>query len=197
LTLKQWLRFIFINPFDSEVWWKNRRSAISLFIILHLTIITTFLFNSNQVTDAMVRTFVGYIYFFGLEQNFGMFSNVRMTNLHALVVATLADGTNQIIEYPRMERLNLWDRFMQERYRKLMYDNLMGGVNREYLLDYVRYVARQLYKANKDNPPRLINVFVYGSEILPPKLHQSRDSMPPQTIMENLIAYPVSERDLQ
>jgi hypothetical protein len=109
----------------------------------------------------IVRRYAG---FFGLEQNWTMFSGLRKANFHMLSVITFADGTQKLYEYPRMNLISQQEHFIHEKRRTLFYEYLPGRWGRKYIPSMARY----LVWCNEDpkNNPSIIT-YIYNFADVP------------------------------
>jgi hypothetical protein len=168
---------------------------VSAFIIFHLALITCWLFPNHPIEQAINSTFTNYIVFCGLDQGYGVFApNPRSINVHLEAVITYADGTVRLWQYPRLERMNLWQKMIKERYRKYGNDNLAWTSDTRLLADLGRYVAR--LSSDQNHRAAMVSLIRYSiaMPLLPAGFCQS---LPPQSDMNTLISYEVRPEDLE
>jgi hypothetical protein len=141
----------------------------------------------------IVRRYAG---FFGLEQNWTMFSGLRKANFHMSSVITFADGTEKLYEYPRMNLIDQFEHFRFEKRRTLFYEYLPGRWGRKYIPS----MARHLIWSNDDkkNHPRIIT-YIYNFANVPepdPKNWVSFSNLPLHSDKTPYFVYQVRPRDL-
>jgi hypothetical protein len=132
----------------------------------------------------------------GLEQNWGVFSpNVRTENHYNLVVITLQNGFLKLCEMPRLEKMDMLDKFKNERFRKLFNDNFSYNKASQLRPAFSHFLAHAAY--SKYNPPIRIAYFLVTIPIEPPAgLFPSKikkDKLPPE--INNYFVYGVSPDD--
>ncbi len=89
------------------------------------------------------------------EQTWNMFGPpLRLWNGHYFATITFADGSSRICELPRMEKMNLWEKFKREKLRKLFIDNLPNPDFLNYMPFMCANIA--LANANPKNQPVLV-----------------------------------------
>jgi hypothetical protein len=95
-----------------------------------------------------------------------MFSpSPKKANSYMEAIVLYTDGDTRIWAFPRMERLNLMDRYFQERYRKFV-ENLEDDGKAAFLPDAARFIAR--LNNNRPVPVRMVLLVRYWSFINPP-----------------------------
>jgi hypothetical protein len=135
--------------------------------------------------------------FWGLEQNWALFSPIiKDINYHTVGVITRQDGSNEIWEAPRMDKLDMLQRFRQEKYRKWSIDSLPWPDHKEFWPYIARYIGRQKYRA--DNPPVKFTLLLFWTKIPPPLTSfTSRSKLPPHTSCNNVFTYEYSAEDFR
>jgi hypothetical protein len=88
-------------------------------------------------------------------------------NFNVQAFITHADGTTEIWDFPRMDKMGLWEKFQKERYRKWR-ERVRQDAYREVWDETARYVARQ-HNTNPTNPPVKVVFMRIWSPIPPPK----------------------------
>ena len=139
---------------------------------------------------------VGWL-FCGLKQRWALFAPVvRQFNFHTNVTLAFADGSVMNWEVPRMDRLNLFDRFRLEKFRKFGIDHLPWPEYKECWPDFARYVGR-LYYTPTDKPETL-SLHLYWVNIPEPGTKGSeRANLPEHTQFHTVFTYKYSDRDFQ
>jgi hypothetical protein len=135
---------------------------------------------------------------FAFEQTWNMFGPpLRLWNGHYFATITFADGSSRICEFPRMEKMNLWEKFKREKLRKLFIDNLPNPDFRSYMPFMCATIA--LANANPVNQPVLVCLtFKWGNL---PELDENKYA-PPYQYAEHIYSrtdcvYRVKPEDLQ
>ncbi len=134
--------------------------------------------------------------FWGLEQNWALFSpTIREINYHTIGVVTLKDGSKLIWEPPRMDKLNLVERFRQEKFRKWGVDSLPWKPHKQFWPFMARYVGRQVY--NKQNPPVQFSLLLFWTKIPPPTPTEfvSKSKLPEHTTCNHIFTYVFRDED--
>lgn len=147
--------------------------------------------------EAMIPIVRRYAGFFGLEQNWSMFSRLRKANLHTSAVITFSDGTEKLYEFPRIDLMDQFEHFKLEKKRSLFFEFLPGRWGRKYR----PAVARHLIWCNKNdkNQPDIIS-FVYNYVDVPPPDPEhwvSLSNLPLHNGKAVYFIYRVRKRDLE
>ena len=169
---------------------------INAFIILHLFLITVWLFPVNPQLFAVMNVFRRYTIFFGLDQDYSMFAPYpRKTNRHIFALITFHDQSTAIWSYPRMERLGLLESMFKERYRKYGNDNIVQPCFKMFLPDFARYIAR--LHACPENEPDLISIYTLEQNIPDPdwQMAQLEKTSSTEPILTNIFTYQVAAND--
>jgi len=108
------------------------RVFINIFIITYFTIIVIWLWVDtpapiglvSHMAQGVVNKAAAIAHLTGLGQSWTLFSpKVREDNIYTLVVITYQSGMLKVSELPRMEKLNVFEKWRQEKFRKLFNDN--------------------------------------------------------------------------
>ena len=171
-----------------------KRAVISAFLLFHIIAITCW----SIPLDSPLRTaFVSFIrpYFVwsGLFQSWDMFAPLPTSaNAYIQAFVIYKDGTIRNWKFPRMEQLGLAERYYRERYRKYE-ENLKQDANAPLWPDAARHIAR--LNNNRSNPPEIITLVRYWSDIVPPGDSSSHAAEPPHA--QIFYRYNVKPEDLQ
>ncbi|MDZ4832893.1 MAG: hypothetical protein SGJ27_03755 [Candidatus Melainabacteria bacterium] len=165
-----------------------------VFFIVANAIALSHLPGNEEWLIPIVRRYAG---FFGLEQNWTMFSGLRKANFHMLAVMTFEDGTEKLYEYPRMNLMDQFEHFRLEKRRTLFYEYLPGRWGRKYR----PAMARHLIWCHDDprNHPEMIT-YVYNFADVPkpdPQNWVSVDKLPWHKDKTPYFVYRVRKRDLE
>lgn len=134
---------------------------VTFFIVANLIAFSHLPENESWLIP-IVRRYAG---FFGLEQNWTMFSGLRKANLHMLTVITFEDGAQKLYEYPRMDLADYWEHFRHEKRRTLFYEYLPGRWGRKYIPSMARYLI--WCNDSEQNHPLMLN-YIYNFADVPP-----------------------------
>jgi hypothetical protein len=105
----------------------------------------------------------------GLEQCWAFFSpNIDSENSYTLIVVTLQNGLLKLVELPRLEKLNLLQKFEKEKYRKLFNDNMPKSAYASIRPDIARFYSRA--NSEPHNKPLRAAFFLISTPIPPPDL---------------------------
>lgn len=120
------------------------RIIVSSLIALYIVAQALWMMPSSRFRDLLFNPISPFLSYTGLWQIFAVFSpEPRYTNLYLSAVVTCADGSAQYFEYPRNDKMGIWERIRKERFRKFGLDNLYWDGHRVLWTDAARYVARQ------------------------------------------------------
>jgi hypothetical protein len=143
---------------------------IHAFVFVHLTAVILFSFTDpNSPTESVqkVRAKIGkYFYPTGLWQRWDMFApDPPAYNGYLEAEVTLRDGRRVVWPFPRMRRLDLFQRYLKERYRKWGQERVWreGHPDPVIATAAARYIARQA--APPDNPARTVELVGYRTPI--------------------------------
>jgi hypothetical protein len=144
------------------------RAFINAFIILHVYIIVIWGLPSSRFRYVMTQPVQSYVLQTGLWQSWDMFSPEPLSlNFTVEAHIRFRDGSTNVWEFPRMEKLGIWERFQKERYRKwrerIRQDSYGIAWN-----DTARFVAR--LHNNPANPPVKVTLVRHWQAITPPAL---------------------------
>jgi hypothetical protein len=143
-----------------------RRWALNGFLVFHLVAITCWAMPiTTPLNAALNEAFRPYLVWTGLFQSWDMFSpSPKTINSYVEATVTYADGKVRIWSFPRMEQLNLTDRYMKERYRKFA-EVLKEDMYSAMWPDVARHVA--LLNNNGSAPVTSVSLVRYWSDIVP------------------------------
>lgn len=145
----------------------SREILLSSTIALYLGVQIAWLMPESLARTAVISPIKQLWQFWGLDQNWRLFSpEIKNINFHTVAVITYADGMKLNWELPRMKRLNYWERFRDEKYRKWCVDSLPWPDYKEFWPDFARYAGRKFYKA--DNKPVSLSLVLYWIDIPKP-----------------------------
>ena len=179
------------------------RACLSLAILSYLALSAMTLLPSSPARDWLFLPVYSLWRGLGFGQNYSVFSpNIPRDNTWMAAIVTLSDGTAAFYEFPRMERLGLWQRMVEERYRKWWQDHLMTDYYSFLLPDTARFIARRF--TNAANPPAKVSIFSFNRPVrdfaradgagVAPAL---RDMEPAGVSCHLLFAYDVHPEDLR
>jgi hypothetical protein len=144
-------------------WPRIQRLAINAFLIVHIVAITCWAIPLENPMTALCRNAVRpYFLWAGLFQSWDMFSpSPKSINLYVDAIVLYDDGNTRNWVFPRMDLLNLRDRYVQERYRKFV-ENLNGNV--ALWPDAARFIARM--NNNRPIPVNMVFLVRHWSNIV-------------------------------
>jgi hypothetical protein len=175
----------------------NRRKAahiaISLFLLFHIAAITLWAIPLDSPLIAQGRALIRpYMLWSGLFQSWDMFAPTpKSVNAYVVCSVITKDGVVHPWTFPRMEQLGIAERYYQERYRKFA-ENLQDQRNAALWPGVARHLAR-LYN-NPANPPEIVMLIRYWSDITPGRNESQRSERPAARI---LFEYRVAPEDLK
>ena len=175
----------------------NRRKAahiaISIFLLFHIFAIAVWCTPLDSALIAEVRGWIRpYMLWSGLFQSWDTFApSPKSVNSYVAASIITRDGHIHPWNFPRMEQLGLGERYYKERYRKFV-ENLQDDRNSALWPDVARHLAH-LY-GNPENPPEIIMLIRYWSDILPQARESEHNERPHARI---LFEYRVKPEDLK
>jgi hypothetical protein len=142
--------------------------AISAFLLFHLFAIVTWSVPlDSPLVNALRNAIRPYMLWTGLFQSWDTFAPTpRTVNAYIQSVVITKDGVIHTYKFPRMEQLGLFERYYKERYRKFE-ENLPVQSNSALWPGVARHLARMY--ASPVNPPEIVMLVQYWSDIPPPK----------------------------
>jgi hypothetical protein len=152
-----------------ELWNRQKlaRVAINTFLLFHLFAIVCWAMPLDTPLIAAFRGFIRpYMLWSGLFQSWDIFAPTpRTVNDYVQGVVITKDGRIHTWKFPRMEQLSITERYYRERYRKFI-ENFQEERYSALWPDIARHLAR-MYN-NPDNPPEIVMLVRYWSDIPPP-----------------------------
>lgn len=171
----------------------NRKSAISIFCLSYLLATLIWLCPPCPTRDCLVDTYGTLYNFVGLNQGWSVFApRLRNINFHSTAIITYSDGTTELWEIPRMNKLTYWERFQKEKWRKWGSDTMPWPNYAALWPDVARFIARQ--HRNPTNPPKQVSLNLHWIEI---PAECPRDALPEHTKFYTFYVYHVSPEDLK
>jgi hypothetical protein len=133
----------------------GRKIFLTIFLIFYYIVAGFWNSPSGPLHEQMFRFLRTAADICAFEQTWNMFGPpLRVWNGHFYITITFEDGSARICELPRMEKMNLWEKFKREKLRKLFIDNLPNPDFRPYL----PFICASIATANADpkNQPVLV-----------------------------------------
>lgn len=145
-----------------------QRILINSFLLFHIAAILSWSLPLNSLLVGKLKQAVApYMLWSGLWQVWDMFApDPRRTNVYLEGEVTFRNGATAVWKFPKMQDAGFAKRYYTERYRKWANDELRLDANAALWPDAARYIARQY--ANPVNPPVVVRLVQYLSEIPPP-----------------------------
>ena len=132
------------------LWYGVREPVISAFIVFNVAAIALVLSPPFPMRKELLDPVLPYLYATGLFQGSGVFvPHPHVYNLFLTAEVTFADGSTVIWHCPRMEELNLIERFQKERYRKWSRQNMDTPKPLSWWPETAAYIARITSKGGK------------------------------------------------
>lgn len=169
-------------------------AAINAFLIFHLIAITCWCIPLNSALVTSIRNAVRpYMLWSGLFQAWDMFSPTpRSVNAHVEAAVIFKDGRIHTWKFPRMEQLSLTERAFKERYRKFV-EYVQEQKYAGLWPDVARHIARA-NNSNSNDPPQVVMLIRYWSDIPPPE-QRARHAPPERATI--FFEYNVKPEDLK
>ncbi|MFA6212010.1 MAG: hypothetical protein WCT03_23280 [Candidatus Obscuribacterales bacterium] len=181
-----------------------KRIAFNLVIIGYLSLATIVgVAELPVVPDAYKGNLISLGAPIGMRQGWRVFSpDLRTTNWHTVCLIELEDGTIKAVEFPRMEKLSLIERFIHEKQRNILGDRITNPIYKRFRPMIARYYARANINqctVNAHGQPVRVT-FVFASAPMP-DIHGShwvyRDQLPEHTFRQVYFSYAVKPEDLE
>jgi hypothetical protein len=157
---------------------RTGKSRITLFKEIALScVIAFYLYQAiasispdSSLKEAITDPVKNYWNFVGLTQNWALFSPIiRNINYHAATTITFENGEILLWQLPRMDRLDLYQRFRLEKFRKWDVDSLPWPDYKSFWPDFARCAGRLYYSPT--NKPKQCSLFYEYTEIPPASDH--------------------------
>lgn len=169
---------------------------VSSFIAIYFTSVIIWLFAEIPFQDKLAPYSHWINIADGGVQHWSLFSpSVRHVIYHETAIVSFKDGTMKLYEFPRMEKMNHWEKFKHEKLRKLFGDCIPWPGYEAFLPSVARYLAASNQDGN--NQPAMITM-VFNSASNPPPDPDNwnyRDRLPFHTDKLVTFLYAVREND--
>jgi hypothetical protein len=133
----------------------------------------------------------------GMVQYWGVFApDLRTINWHSTAVIEFSDGSLKNYEFPRFEKMSLWEAFVRAPETELFYERMANLNYKKTLPTIARYLARANYDV-ANQPVSVTFVFHFAPIPVPGKgVWIYRDNLPPHIFSEIYFVYKVLPDDL-
>ncbi len=139
--------------------------AITVFIIVHVTLTIAWLSPSNTLRDNMTSSVRLVWDLCGFTQKWELFAPaIRTINSHCVVMVTFDDGTATQWPMPRFEHMDYFQKFQKDKFRKWAFDNAEWDTYKEFWPDMARYIGR-LHYSGVGPKPILLMMTRYQSDM--------------------------------
>ena len=172
---------------------KAKYIAINAFLAFHILAVTVWCVPIDSPLIPLCRNLIRpYFLWAGLFQSWNMFAPIpKGANTYIEATLIYRDKSRKIWTFPRVEQMNLTERFFKERYRKFA-ENLQRDELDELLPDAARYIAR--LNSSPDNPVRTVILVQKVSFIVP---RPDGGYVPEPLSPHILVGYGVQPEDLR
>jgi len=173
---------------------------LSVLIAVYLFFTIGWLSPESETRTRILEPVRQFWLFWGLDQNWRLFSPViKDINFHTMAVLTFEDGYRLSWELPRSKRLDYFERFRDEKYRKWCVDSLPWPAYKEFWPDFARYAGRKFY--TQSNKPVSLSLQLYWIEIPKPVVDAKGailpvSALPEHTKMSTVFYYRYKPEDL-
>ena len=128
------------------------RLFIVLFIVWQLFCVAFWLMPASNIKTPFVPLLQEYMWFVGCDQNWNMFApQPANQDIYLLAKITYRDGAQMTWTFPRMHDLNYFQRYQEERFRKMIEYAHQDGYNRMWPF-LARFAALSNDSSPKTNP---------------------------------------------
>lgn len=152
------------------------RLLVVLFIVWHLLCVALWLLPASSVKEPFIPWIVPYMDWVGCDQNWNMFApNPSNQDVYLVANITYQNGEQKSWTFPRMHELNYFQRYQEERFRKMIEYAHQDAYSKiwPYL---ARFAALANNKEPKTNPVVHVDLLRYWQNIPNPGV-----PMPPYT----------------
>lgn len=168
-----------IAPRGSQRYGFRVRLLISVFIVFHITATLLWVLPESALRQQLFALPQKYISHVGLWQSWGMFApEPSNLNLYLSAVVTYRDGSQRSWEWPRPEKLDLFSRYREERYRKFTEYGRMDAFSYVWP-SMARFAAEQLNNHDPANPPVRVQLWRHWWFVPPPPQNGDISHEPP------------------
>jgi hypothetical protein len=140
---------------------------ISAFVAFHFTGIALWLSPPTRFQQVFVEPFRPYINMAAMWQSWSVFAPTPKTwNIYCSARIYYNDGTHSDWTFPRIDKLSLTERMVNERYRKWISEGVVDSKNAIIWPDCARWVLRN--HALKGKTPTKVELIKHWAYIDPP-----------------------------
>ena len=182
-----------LKPLPESSW----KAFINCFAVFFIVVVLAWFLPESNFKSTALKFTEKPMQVLGWYQHWGLFSPLVRTNIyHETAIITFKDGSSKIYEYPRMDKMSLWEKFRREKLRKMFSDCMPWPGYNVLLPVFARHLAQS--NNNPKNPPTSISyIFNWATNPDPVKERiVSRDNLPKHTNKEITFVYHISESDL-
>lgn len=173
---------------------KRVQAVVSVLTLFYFLCVIVWMSPESTPRSYFIRPIQGIWQYWRLGQSWKLFSPViRDINYHTSVRITFEDGSNTVWELPRLEKLNQFERFRQERWRKWAVDTLPWPNYKPFWPDLARYAGRKFY--NPDNKPVRMSLYLHWANLPNPDMHISRENLPHHSKVNAIFQYRYTPED--
>jgi hypothetical protein len=131
-----------INGGNARWWHRWRKPILFAFIAFHLTAMLVWRPLPPSKQPPWALPFYTYIGFFGLFQDWSVFTDAPSVEYRVAALVNFSDGRTERLEFPQPDRLNLFERMLKWRFRKWQATYVCNPDMSVIWPDAARYVAR-------------------------------------------------------
>ena len=176
--------------------WKEL--VLSAVTVVYLVVALFWLMDESVLRTRMLEPVKITWLFWGLEQNWRLFSpSIRNINYHTVGIITRRNGFRELWEPPRMERLDWYSKFTEEKFRKWSVDTLPWASHKEHWPYIARYIGRKVY--DEKNPPVELTLCLQWTRIPKPSDAElvSRSKLPIHSHFNHVFTYKFQPEDFK
>jgi len=193
LTVSEALSSASAKPSFDGPW----KATVSAFVAIFFIVNLVWLFGNDPITFRAKIYLKPLVVALGWIQNWAVFTpKTRHTIHHESAIITFADDSQKIYEFPRMEKLDYWQKFRHEKLRASLSDTIAWPGNENYLPSLAALLAKS--NANPVNQPTKVTLIMNYMIIPPPQEGRIllRDALPEHSNKMVFFIYKVKPRDL-
>ncbi len=173
----------------------HTRLLVSVFLVLYVGTTTLSLLPTSRIRNSLFDPIRPVILYTGLWQNFILFApDPPKSNIDLRATISKRNGEIERWQFPRMDKLNIFDRIEKERYRSFGSDYV--NFNEVLRPDLARFIARLYRDSSNDNSPQIVTLERYWADIPPPNVGINKPS-PSHDNHCTIFTYQVKPSDLQ
>jgi hypothetical protein len=183
------------NSLPGSTWSRLRYPLILAFLFWHFSGVLLWLSPDCPLKQKLIPPFLGYLNFFGFWQGWSVFETPRTYNEYLTSVVTFQDGSQQVWEFPRMEKMSVVEKMFKEGFRRWSNDCVSDKDDAFLWPDTVRYIAKA--NTHPGRVPTTVSIVRHWTWIDPPATGINKPLRTTDDGQEVLYTSPISVKELE